>query len=139
MSVVEAPRMPPKGLVTYRRRSLAVGLHWSQADAEQLVPEAQRLAGQFGSKLYCIRGRPHRDFAVADARRGHRPGLIAAATIAAANRPGSWAAIVEVPEGYWYVALLDNALVGSCDLLFSSLHDAAAYLQAQRAVGQWET
>jgi len=134
----DRPR-PERAIIAHRRRRYAVGLHWSQGQADQLADDARSLAKQLHSDLFCIRGRPYADIGVGRTEQGHRHGMIAAATVAAANRPGSWAALVEVPEGIWYVAVHDNALIGPCDLLFANLVEAAQHLEAQRANHSWTT
>lgn len=127
------------GTISINGREYAVGLLWQMGSAAaRLDKVARSTATQADADLFCVRSGAVPQFGLGWTEEGHQSGLPAGAVGVADQLSGSAVAMFRVDNGFWYVAIHNDAILPEGDILFQDEDEARERLLRDLDTNQYE-
>lgn len=122
------------------KRDYAVGLLWNSVEnASNAAKEARAMAGTAGmdSDFYCVRIEGVPQYGLGSQEIGHKAGMPSLAAHAASNKGGSWLGAFPVRDGFYLLAVKDDAVLSEYDRFYPSEDEARSAFWDLHQAERW--
>lgn len=125
------------GVLLFNGKKYAVGLLWllvNEDDDNKLAKHrVQKAKGDF----YCLRSSIVNQHGIGWLSKGHRSGMVSAASIAVDKMVGEWHGVFKADNGWWYLQVHSDTIAPNGDLFFESEEDAFNAFKASADQHNW--